>query len=125
MAFSTLEVNLNLFPCVGEQMSSPVCDLKYNLEACENIIGGGLAGTALVRWLLLLKESAGFYSVSFVVHSSISKFSACTSADSWQGKSSSCYLVKEKLIFPSPNQLAKPVTSRSFLQKLTWGKKNS
>lgn len=108
MAFSTLEANLNLFPCIGEQMASPVHDFRYNLEACENISGGGLAGTALVRWLLLLKETAGFILcfLSFVVHSSISKFSACTSADSWQGKSSSCYLVKEKLIFPSPNWLA-------------------
>lgn len=63
MDFSTLEANLNLFPRVGEQMSSPVRDFSYNLEACENISGGGLAGTALVRWLLLLKGTVGFYSV--------------------------------------------------------------
>lgn len=43
---------------------------------------GGLAGAALVRWLLLLKKTAGIFfflcALSFVFHSAgINKFSGC------------------------------------------------
>lgn len=62
MAFSTKEANLNLFPGAGDQKSFPVHDFRHNPEAMKKLVVVGLAGAALVRWLLLLKETAGFFS---------------------------------------------------------------
>lgn len=63
MAFSTEEANLHFFPRAGDQKSFPMCDFGHNLEAVKKSVVGGLAGGALVRWLLLLKETVGFFSV--------------------------------------------------------------
>lgn len=62
MAFSTEEANLNLFAGAGGQKSFPLPDLRHNLEAMKKSVVGGLAGAALVGWLLLLKETVAFFS---------------------------------------------------------------
>lgn len=51
-----------LFPAAGDQKSFPVRDFRHNLEALKKSVVGGLAGAALARWLLLLKETVGFFS---------------------------------------------------------------
>lgn len=64
VAFSSWEAILNLSPYAGGQKSVPVCDSRRMTWARKKPpVLGGLAGAALVRWLLLLEEIAGFFSV--------------------------------------------------------------
>lgn len=61
LAFSSWEALLNLLPCAGDQNSVPVCDSRHMTWARKKPkVLGGLACAALARWLLLLKETAGF-----------------------------------------------------------------